>query len=63
MNLYIAICDDELEQLKKLSQIVSNWALKNNHQVLLSQFSSAENFLFEYNVNKIFHILLLDIEM
>ncbi len=63
MNLHIAICDDEPEQLKNLNQIISDWALKNNHQVLLSQFSSAENFLFEYNVDKIFHILLLDIEM
>lgn len=63
MNLYIAICDDEPEQLKKLSQIVSNWALKNHHQAFLSQFLSAESFLFEYNVDKIFHILLLDVEM
>lgn len=62
MNYKIAICDDEKEQSDYLAQTVSEWA-GEQHSVSIKLFPSAEAFLFEYENNNIFDILLLDVEM
>lgn len=63
MKLKVAICDDEQSQIEYMSLAVSAWAKANAHHCELAAFSSAEAFLFEYNGNNNFDILLLDIEM
>lgn len=63
MNCRIAICDDEAEQAEKLTVMVSGWADQAGHSVLLQDFASAEEFLFEYGGGNLFDILLLDVEM
>ena len=63
MNYKIAVCDDSAPDRTFLSNLVKNWAQTHGHQVQLLEFVSAENFLFFYEEEKDFDILLLDIEM
>lgn len=63
MNLHIAICDDEQTEIKYLRTLVGHWADERGFAVHISTFESAESFLFTYEENKSFDILLLDIEM
>lgn len=59
----IAICDDESSVIEYVSSIVSNWETKYGHTIVLRTFSSAESFLFSYEDENDYDILLLDIEM
>lgn len=59
----IAICDDTEVDRNYIKDIVSNWAHQSGHSVDICLFSSAEEFLFEYEEDKSYQILLLDIEM
>ena len=63
MKYKIAICDDEAEQRQYLLDIVMAWARKKCHLVEVKQYRKAEDFLFDYEEEKDFDILLLDIEM
>ncbi len=56
----ISICDDSDIDRDYLSGLVRRWADRGEHGVLLSLFSSAESFLFQYEENPEVHILLLD---
>lgn len=62
-KLKIAICDDEKLQLNLLETYCNAWLKKNKLQAEITTFSSAEAFLFTYEDNKDFDILLLDIQM
>ena len=59
----IAICDDERAEIIYLATLIRKWAAERDVDVLLSDYESAENFLFIYGNNKAFDILLLDIQM
>lgn len=59
----IAICDDEAADRKYLSVLCQKWSNRNACSVQISEFTSAENFLFQYADKKDYDILLLDIEM
>lgn len=63
MDLNIAICDDDKNQINISKEMVRKWASARMHTLLIKEFFSAEAFLFEYSENKDFDILLLDIEM
>lgn len=63
MKLKISICDDDAGQRAYLADVVSSWAKRNRHPVLLKQYADAKAFLFDYSEEKDFDILLLDIEM
>ncbi len=63
MLINIAICDDEKVQIDNLKKLVGYWANELNYNVNLKEFESAENFLFNYEENKNYDVLLLDIEM
>lgn len=63
MKYRIAICDDEAEQTELLQHMVSAWADQTKHLVDIALFSSSEEFLFDYDNNNLFDILLLDVEM
>jgi DNA-binding LytR/AlgR family response regulator len=63
MEIKIAICDDEHKQTEYIKMLVSKWANVNNINIMLEMFDSAENFKSAWNENKIFDILLLDIQM
>ena len=59
----IAICDDEHAEIKYLTVLVCQWAAERVVDVRLSDYDSAENFLFSYKNNMSVDILLLDIQM
>lgn len=59
----IAVCDDNSADVGYLSSLVSEWEGEPEDTVVLSDFPSAEAFLFQYAENPNYDILLLDIEM
>ena len=63
MNLNIAICDDEKNQIEYVKGAAMAWASARGHISVFSEFPSAEAFLFDYVENQNYDILLLDIEM
>ena len=63
MKLKLAICDDDAKQRDYLTDIVTAWGKKNRHLIELKQYVCADSFLFDYEEEKDFDILLLDVEM
>lgn len=63
MIYQIAICDDEPTICNLLKSAVRKWSRMKEKKIKVQTFSSAESFLFTYEEDKSFHILLLDIEM
>ena len=63
MKYKIAICDDDGKQRQYVQGIVTKWAEKNRHLVDLKLYEEARPFLFDYEEEKDFDILLLDVEM
>ena len=63
MHYKIAVCDDSQADRQYLCGLVNRWAQENGHTAQIGTFVSAENFLFEYEQENDFDILLLDIEM
>lgn len=63
MNIKIAICDDEHQQIKYITTLVSKWADENNITITIQAFDSAESFSGESSGGEAFDILLLDIQM
>lgn len=59
----IAICDDEQDQIDHIASMVSAWSVQNGYPSEVITFTSAEAFLFAYEDNKTYDILLLDVEM
>lgn len=55
----IAICDDLATDRKYLSSLCEIWSRHNCYRIQISEFTSAENFLFHYAEKKDFDILLL----
>ena len=63
MKYRIAICDDEQNQMEYITSIVASWSAHEGHGCEIRTFASAEAFLFEYEEDKAYDILLLDVEM
>lgn len=63
MNLKIAICDDDAAQRTYLHDILIPWSQRNRHLIEIKEYEGAKQFLFDYDAEKDFDILLLDIEM
>lgn len=63
MTYKITICDDETSVIEYVSSIVMDWAKEYQHDVQLRTFPSAESFLFSYEEENDYDILLLDVEM
>ncbi len=63
MKYKIAICDDDQNQIEYITSIVVSWSTHEGHNCEIRTFASAEAFLFEYEEDKAYDILLLDVEM
>lgn len=63
MKMKIAVCDDEPEQAEFISSIAEKWGTESGHSCEIKVFSSSEAFLFDYEEEKAYDILLLDVEM
>lgn len=62
MQITIALCDDDSEQIKNLRLLIGKWAESKSFAVNISGYESGEQFLFEYPDDPC-NLLLLDIEM
>ena len=62
MQITIALCDDDSEQIKNLRRLIGEWAESKPFAVNVAGYESGEQFLFEYPDNPC-SLLLLDIEM
>lgn len=63
MKYKIAICDDCDTDRDYVLNMVESWAAEAGHSIEAELFSSAESFLFHYEEESDYDILLLDIEM
>ncbi len=63
MSCRIAICDDSTADAAFDREMLTAWAQARGEPVEVEVFPSAESFLFRYDEDKSFDILLLDIEM
>ena len=63
MTCHIAICDDSATDAAYVEHLLAQWAAARGIDCQTEQFSSAERFLFRYDEDQSFDILLLDIEM
>lgn len=63
MACRIAICDDSTADAAFDREMLTAWAQARGEPVEVEVFPSAESFLFRYDEDKSFDILLLDIEM
>lgn len=63
MDVKIAICDDEQQQVFYLKSLVLKWAHENAKEISITTFYNAEAFWFAWSEEKSFDILLLDIQM
>lgn len=63
MTCKLAICDDNGEYTRFIDGLVARWAEQSGIQARTALFPSAEAFLFRYEEERDFDILLLDVEM
>ncbi len=63
MKLKIAVCDDDDGQREFLAGIAASWAGRMRHLAEIRKYAAASAFLFDYDEEKDFDILLLDVEM
>lgn len=58
-----AICDDNPADTEYISALVMKWSAQSGNETDIDAFPSAEAFLFAYDEDKAWDVLLLDIEM
>ncbi len=63
MAYRVAICDDSFTDAEYVKKLLFDWAKSRKVEVYSKTFNSAENFIFYYEDDKLWDILLLDIEM
>lgn len=63
MELRVAIVDDSASDALFVRDLLTRWARERDVAVRVEHFSSAERFLFAYDEERAWDILLLDIEM
>lgn len=63
MTYRAAICEDNDNDIKYVQTILTEWAADRHIDLRTEIFPSAESFLFHYEEDKAWDILLLDIEM
>ncbi len=63
MQYNVAVCDDSAADRQYILRMLAEWAENSGHSVVVSEFSSSEEFLFHYEDKKEYDILLLDVEM
>ena len=59
----IAICEDNMEHAEILAEMVNRWAQREDMQVIISHYQSAEQFLFCMKDEPPYDLAFLDIQM
>lgn len=62
MNYRIAICEDEIYYKEELLAFLKAYESESGNSLLIEYYSSGEEFL-ELGKNKVYHIIILDVEM
>lgn len=63
MDINIALCDDDIEFLKWMSDILIPYIYNSRHEIHLDPFSTANDLLFAIQAGKEYHIFFLDVEI
>lgn len=63
MNLNIAICDDNRQELQMLCSHLEKYMFEHDDNIVYSSYQSSSELLNEYQNPGMFHILFLDVEM
>lgn len=63
MPYRIAVVDDSSTDAEYVQRLLTRWAQERGSAVRAERFISAESFLFHYDEDRVWDILLLDIEM
>lgn len=63
MNLNIAICDDDPQQIQIISSYITTYEIEYDNDFRISAYSSTGSLLDAYNKPGVFHIIFLDVEM
>ncbi len=63
MEIRVALCDDEETVREYLGRLLEEWKERQNDQLQIEYFESAESFLFQYEEDKRWQFLIFDIEM
>lgn len=63
MDCRIAVCDNDEKYVRYLTELIAQWAAPPQMRAVVECFPSAEAFLFRYEEERGFDILLLDVEM
>ena len=58
-----AICEDEIIQAEINQDYIKRWADKNNIEYKIDIFESAEKFLFSWEYEEVYDVIILDIQM
>ncbi|MDU6340113.1 MAG: LytTR family DNA-binding domain-containing protein [Clostridium sp.] len=58
-----AICEDEIIQAEINQDYIKRWADKNNIEYKIDIFESAEKFLFSWQYEEVYDVIILDIRM
>ncbi|MDO5397528.1 MAG: LytTR family DNA-binding domain-containing protein [bacterium] len=59
----LAVCDDQSEQALYVKKLINKWAESRNEKCAVEIFENAEAFLFEYEENRAYDVIVLDIQM
>ncbi|MBR2950130.1 MAG: response regulator transcription factor [Lachnospiraceae bacterium] len=59
----VAVCEDERSAQELLKKYLAEWAMQKQIPMQCSSFDNAESFLFDWEEDKNFDLLILDIEM
>lgn len=62
-DMRIGICDDEPLQRQYLEHLVKKWGKERQEAVMTASFDNGKSFLFQWQEDRSFDLLLLDIEM
>lgn len=59
----VAIIDDEISEQNILEKYILEWAMQDKLSIEILKFKSSENFMFSWEDDKKYDLLILDIEM
>lgn len=59
----VAVCDDEPAEIAYITNLITKWSKAQSVYVRITDFESAESFMFAYENEKSIDIMLLDIQM
>lgn len=59
----VAVCDDDQKQIQEVESILRKWSRQSGHTCHIRAFPSGEAFLFDYEEDRAYDILLLDVKM